>query len=263
MNDLKDKIKIIFVDIDWTILNHKIHDWDYESINYLKGLQSQGILIYLCTARPYDSVVHTGLLEFFTPDGIISTNGGVAFVGNEVLYSNEIPQDVVKKTEDIANAHNLVVEMSTDRGRYFSKDKNKYVDEYFKYYAETVPPTVSGVYENVSAMLLFAPEEMDEFLIKELPQQLRYYRFDAHGVDLCYFENDKGKAISRVLKHLNLKKEESIGIGDDYGDLAMFAAVGISIAMGNGKDEVKEKATYVAPSISDNGIAKMLKILKL
>ena len=260
---MKNRIKIVFVDIDWTILDHKIHDWDYESLQALKEVQKEGILVYLCTARPYDSIVHTGILSIFTPDGIISTNGGVAFINDQVLFSNEIPENIVKSVENVANRHDLVVEMSTDRGRYFTDPGNIWVEEYFKSYAETVPPIIKDQSGNVSAMLLFAPESMDEELIAELPSEIRYFRFDLYGVDLCYYQNDKGVAIKRVLQHLNIQKEQSMGIGDDYGDIPMFEAVGVSIAMGNGKEEAKEKATYVADTIHDHGIAKIFKDLEL
>ena len=260
---MKNRIKIVFVDIDWTILDHKIHDWDYESLQALKEVQKEGILVYLCTARPYDSIVHTGILSIFTPDGIISTNGGVAFINDQVLFSNEIPENIVKSVENVANRHDLVVEMSTDRGRYFTAPGNIWVEEYFKSYAETVPPVIKDQSGNVSAMLLFAPESMDEELIAELPSEIRYFRFDLYGVDLCYYQNDKGVAIKRVLQHLNIQKEQSMGIGDDYGDIPMFEAVGVSIAMGNGKEEAKEKATYVADTIHDHGIAKIFKDLEL
>ncbi len=260
---MNNKYKIIFVDIDWTILNHHIHDWDYKSLDALKKAQENGILIYLCTARPYDSVVHTGLLNLMTPNGIICTNGGVAFVNDEVLFSNEIPVDIVEKVKNVANNRDLVVEMSTDRGRYFTAETNKWVLEYFKSYAETIPPVIKDQSGNVSAMLLFAPEYMDEEIIKELPDEIRYFRFDLYGVDLCYYSNSKGVAITKVLDHLNIKKEESIGIGDDYGDIPMFEAVGTSIAMGNGKEDVKKIATYICPSIDDNGISVILPELKI
>lgn len=257
------KIKIIFVDIDWTILDHKIHDWDHESLDALRMSQTKGIKVYLCTARPYDSIVHTGILDIFTPDGIIATNGGVAFVKDEVIFSNEIPENIVKSVENIANRHDLVVEMSTDRGRYFTADKNKWVDAYFHSYAETVPPVIVNQSHNVSAMLLFAPQEMDEELIKELPPEIRYFRFDLYGVDLCYYENSKGAAIKRVLKHLRINKKYAMGIGDDYGDIPMFEEVGTSIAVGNGREEVKQKATYVADTIHEHGVAKIFKELGL
>ena len=153
--------------------------------------------------------------------------------------------------------------MSTDRGRYFTAPQNKWVDEYFKSYAETIPPVIKNKSGNVSAMLLFAPEELDEQLIKELPLEIRYYRFDLYGVDLCYFANDKGNAINRVIKHLNIDKEQTMGIGDDLGDIPMFEAVGISIAMGNGKDEAKQKATYVCDTIHEHGIKKILEELEI
>ena len=260
---MKEKTRIIFVDIDWTILDHKIHDWDYQSIDALKEAQEKGNLVYLCTARPYDSVLHTGLLNIFNPDGIICTNGGVAFVNDELLFSNVIPDEIVKSTKKVADLHGLVIEMATNRGRYFTADKNEWVDEYFRNYMENIPPVITTHEGNVSAMLLFAPEEMDEVLIKELPSEIKYYRFDLFGVDLCYHENDKGKAITRVLDYLNVKKEQSIGIGDDYGDIPMFEAVGASIAMGNGKDEVKEKATYICDTIHEHGIAKILRELSI
>lgn len=260
---MKHDIKIIFVDIDWTILDHKIHDWDHESLDALRKAQEKGILIYLCTARPYDSVLHTGIFDVFNPDGIIATNGGVAFVNDEVLFSNEIPENIVKSVENIANRHDLVVEMSTDRGRYFTAPGNIWVDEYFKSYAETIPPVIKDQSGNVSAMLLFAPESMDEELIAELPKEIRYFRFDLFGVDLCYYQNDKGVAIKRVLNHLNIPKEQSMGIGDDYGDIPMFEAVGVSIAMGNGREEAKQKATYTADTIHEHGIAKIFQELEL
>ncbi len=260
---MENKYKIIFVDIDWTILDHFKHDWDYESLEALKLAQENGVLVYLCTARPFDSVLHTGIFDHFSPDGVIATNGGVAFIGKEILFSNEIPPEIVKEVENTANRHDLVVEMCTDRDRFFSAPVNKWVEEYFKSYAETVPQIQENVHTNVSAMLLFAPEFMDEELIKELPQEIRYYRFDLYGVDLCYFENTKGGAIKRVLEALHIDKSESIGAGDDYGDIPMFEEVGLSIAMGNGKAEVIEKATYKADSITEHGLAKALKVLQI
>ena len=189
----------------------------------IKEAQKKGVLFYIATARPYDSIVHTGLLDIIHPDGIIATNGGVAFVNDEVLFSNEIPENIVKHVEKTANRHNLVVEMSTDRGRYFTAEANKWVEEYFKSYAETIPPVIKDQSGNVSAMLLFAPEFMDEVLIPDLPPEIRYYRFDLFGVDLCYFQNSKGEAIKRVLRHLGIRKNESIGIGDDIGKRSVVA----------------------------------------
>ena len=253
------KYRIVFVDIDWTILDHDIHDFDYESINELKRIQKDGVLVYLCTARPYDSIVHTGLLKLMTPDGIICTNGGVSFVGDILLYSNIIPEEVVRNIEKVANKHHLVIELSKDKERYFSNKSNVYVKRYFSVFNEVIPEIRKYDNKDVSAILLFAPEKYDEVLKRELPKEINFLRFDSCGVDLGYYKNTKGDGIKRVLKHLNIDKKYSIGVGDSVDDITMFKEVGLSIAMGNGMDEAKKEADIVCKPISEHGLALSLK----
>lgn len=253
--------KIAFIDIDWTILDHELHDWDYESLDTLKDLQKRGLLIYLCTARPFDSIVHTGLFDIFHPNGVICTNGGVAFVGEELLFANIIPEDIVRDIERICNKHHLVLELSTNKERYFTAKANTYVHRYFSVFNETIPVIKKYANKEVSAILLFAPEKYDEILKKEFPKEMTLFRFDTCGVDVGLYKNNKGSAIVRVLKHLNIDKENTIGAGDSFDDISMFKSVGVSICMGNGTEEAKKEASIVCPPISDHGLAKVLKDL--
>lgn len=251
--------KIIFVDIDWTILDHHKHDWDYESIDVLKQAQNSGVLVYLNTSRPYDSIVHTGLFDVFTPNGIICTNGGVIFVGDKLIHSNVIPEPIVAKIERICSKYGLVLELATNTERYFTAEPNEYVDNYFKVFAETIPPVKKYHNKDVSAILLFAPEKYDEKLQKMFPKETDYIRFDDHGVDVGYCRNNKGDAVVRVLTYLGIKKEEAIGAGDDLQDIDMFNEVGLSIALGNAKEEVKNSADIIAKDISEHGVEEALK----
>lgn len=253
-----NKYKIIFVDIDWTILDHNKHDWDYESLDVLKKAQKAGILVCLNTARPYDSILHTGLFNIFKPDGIVCTNGGVVFVGDKLISANVIPEEVVRDIEKICNRHHLVLELSTDKERYFTSKPNRYVDRYFDVYTETIPEIKKYHNKNVSAILLFAPEKYDGILMKEFPKEINYIRFDTHGVDVGYYKNIKGEGIKTVLNYLKIDKELSIGAGDDIGDISMFKEVGLSICVGNGKEEAKLAADIVSDDIANHGLAKEL-----
>ena len=64
-------------------------------------------------------------------------------------------------------------------------------------------------------------------------------------------------------QHQSGKEMEYYAFGDGFNDLEMFAEVDYSIAMGNGCDLLKERATYVTDSIHENGIYNALKNLKL
>ena len=80
----------------------------------------------------------------------------------------------------------------------------------------------------------------------------------AISINVGYFKNTKGSAIDKVLKHLNINKEETIGAGDSFDDISMFKSVGLSICMGNGSDEAKKEADVICESIGEHGLGKTL-----
>lgn len=58
-----------------------------------------------------------------------------------------------------------------------------------------------------------------------------------------------------IIIHLPvLLKDEAIAFGDGHNDIEMLEAVGMGIAMGNAKDEVKDKADFVCKSVEEDGI---------
>ena len=60
--------------------------------------------------------------------------------------------------------------------------------------------------------------------------------------------------VAAVLRHYGFSKDEAIAFGDGHNDIEMLENVGMGIAMGNAKDEVKAKADFVCKSVEDDGI---------
>ena len=252
-------IKIIFVDIDWTILDHEKHDFDYESITALNKARENGYLVFICTARPYDSVKKTGLLNHLNVNGLICTNGATGFINDELLFADNFPKEVVKSIVDTCNSHGLTLELSTEKERFFSREKNYFVEAFFASYDEKMPPIKENYdEENVSAILLFSDEQSDEMLKSELPEGVNIFRFAPCAADLNLIPSSKAKGIKRVLEKLNLKKEDAMGIGDDYGDIPMFESVGLAIAMENGVEEAKKSSHFVTKAVKESGVKHAL-----
>ena len=81
--------------------------------------------------------------------------------------------------------------------------------------------------------------------------------------DIANINSNKGNAVKKLLEILNIKKEETIAIGDDNNDLSMFEQVGRKVAMNNAIDLVKEKADEITLSNDEDGVAIYLeKLLK-
>jgi hydroxymethylpyrimidine pyrophosphatase-like HAD family hydrolase len=57
---------------------------------------------------------------------------------------------------------------------------------------------------------------------------------------------------------LNVKQENTIGVGDGHNDIHLFSAVKHKVAMGNAVDELKAASDKVIGSAEDEGFAQYL-----
>jgi len=73
----------------------------------------------------------------------------------------------------------------------------------------------------------------------------------------------KGRAIRFLARRMGVSLEATLAIGDQWNDLEMLAEVGHGAAMATAPDGVKAVARYVAPPVSDEGVATMIESLVL
>ena len=64
-----------------------------------------------------------------------------------------------------------------------------------------------------------------------------------------------------MAKRLKISTDAVATIGDMQNDLAMFRKSGLSIAMGNATDDVKQQATLATASNEDEGFAKAIDMI--
>jgi hydroxymethylpyrimidine pyrophosphatase-like HAD family hydrolase len=79
-----------------------------------------------------------------------------------------------------------------------------------------------------------------------------------HVIHVTTRDGSKEYGIGHVLKQLNIKRDEAIGVGDGDNDVHLFAAVGHHIAMGNASDQLKSVADEIAPGIDEDGLSWVL-----
>ena len=110
-------------------------------------------------------------------------------------------------------------------------------------------------------MMIDEPEILDEGMAK-LPKELwnKYSVAKSTPYFLEFFNKDsnKGLALDRLAKHLGIKKEEIITMGDAMNDFPMIEYAGMGIAMGNAVPEIKEIAKYVTDTNDNDGVAKAI-----
>jgi Cof subfamily protein (haloacid dehalogenase superfamily) len=80
-------------------------------------------------------------------------------------------------------------------------------------------------------------------------------RSQPYYLDVTHPDANKGAAILYLSRHLGIPTENMATIGDQPNDTLMFRNSGLSIAMGNASDAVKQKANKVTTSSEDEGFA--------
>ena len=68
----------------------------------------------------------------------------------------------------------------------------------------------------------------------------------------------KGTAVEALANHWKFSPDEVMTLGDSENDLSMLRFAGASVAMGNGKPNIKESARYVTTDNNHHGVAKAI-----
>ena len=71
----------------------------------------------------------------------------------------------------------------------------------------------------------------------------------------------KGNALRILSKYLNIPIEDTIAIGNDKNDISMFEVAGLSVAVANASDNIKNKVDHVTLSNDEDGVAVFLETL--
>lgn len=68
----------------------------------------------------------------------------------------------------------------------------------------------------------------------------------------------KGTAVEALVNHWKFSPDEVMTLGDSENDLSMLRFAGASVAMGNGKPNIKEAARYETTDNNQQGVAKAI-----
>ena len=89
-------------------------------------------------------------------------------------------------------------------------------------------------------------------------------RSQTYYLDVTPAGYDKGTFVENIAKRLGIATDAVATIGDMQNDLPMFARSGMSFAMGNAADDIKQRATHVTDTNERDGFARAMEtILKV
>ena len=245
-------VKMIFFDIDGTLVDPKTHQISPKTKEALHRLHGNGIKLCIVTGRPTASLPDLGDLPF---DAFSTFNGSLCTAGDTVLYSNPIPRNTVDRV--LANAAGLGRPVSVaGRNRMAANGLDPDLADYYGLAGLTL--TVAEDFDTVCRepvyQIMLGCRETDHPKILQGVQGVKIAVSWDRAADVIPESSGKGTAIAHILAHYGLESSQTLAFGDSYNDLEMFRAVGTGIAMGNAAQALKDIAGDVCLPVAEDGI---------
>lgn len=266
--------RLIVMDMDGTLLNHN-KEIPPKTLKRLIALEEKGAQLVLASGRGKERLIdYAKMLKMDKYNGfLIESNGSCIFdivndTREEIKTMNHEEADVVfKYLRKTYPKHDIVI-MGREHALLNTSAYGVQGGTYTRYTIESIKnrpnKEFQDVYEINEVMFklcVFDEPENVKIMLEDILKQFKddYWagRVAPFWIEINPIEISKGNALLRLMKKLDIDKDDVYIFGDGENDLSMLE-VGHSVAMGNALDSVKAKCEFVTLSNEEDGIAHFI-----
>jgi hypothetical protein len=261
------RIALVVSDVDGTLLTKDKRLTDAAKAA-VQRLHQAGIGFTITSSRPA-----IGMRFLIEPLGITLPVG--PFNGSSTIDAQMnpveqhlIPASAVQKSLDLLNEYGVDIWLFTNDqwltrnpdGPYVPNEKRAIradptiIDDFAPYVSRACKVVGSS---HDFALLARCETEMQKLLGAEATA----VRSQDYYLDITPPGQNKGTFVQAMARRLGISTDEVATIGDMHNDVAMFAVSGLSFAMGNANDDVKQHAKRVTASNEEDGFAKAMEVV--
>lgn len=266
---LKKMSKAIFLDIDGTLVDFH-QNMTEKTKTALNRAGANGHKLVLCTGRTYSNI-YPWLLEF-PWDGIIASAGAYVRCGEKVISHKTLDNEKVKKLIQFLERHQALTLTQGIYNRYAkSRDGGKIMDFFARqgFDGEKVLNGITlveqpAMEDALESVMYFGADIAVPVLEEKIRRKFGDY-FSVQGASFGYDQRYTGEiyrcgvtkatGMETLLMYWQMRREDSIAIGDGPNDVDMIEYAGTGIVMENGTEELKAMADFVTKSVEEDGVA--------
>ncbi|WP_429947309.1 Cof-type HAD-IIB family hydrolase [Enterococcus sp. DIV1297f] len=257
-------IKLVAIDLDGTLLNPQ-GELSTSVKQTIQSVRQEKIKIVLCTGRPFYSLASLiKQLQLHKEDEyVISFNGAVLSDarGETVFFEQAVSYENFLQVLYLGQQLGLNYHIQSKEGIFTS---SLVIDQYTAYDSilNRVPIKIVKLDElrhiPIYKVMLVGGKERINAAIPQIPPNWSKQFNHMRSLD-CFYEflplqASKGQTLQRLTDQLGIQSNEVLAIGDNENDLSMLQFAGISVAMGNAAQTIKQQADYVTKSNEEDGV---------
>lgn len=252
--------KIIFFDVDGTLRAFAEQGIRPSVYRAIEKARRRGVRCFVATGRHPLEIEEENLLGDLRFDGYIYLNGSYCVDGSgELLHHRPIDPSQLARLLELQKTRDFSI-LLMEADRMYIDRCTPLVEHMQKLINTRVPPIVPdltpSLEKTIYQMILIGRIEVLNSLMEHLPLCTSKVWFEgADAVDVIPAGGDKCSGIRRVLEYYGIDPADAASVGDGLNDVEMLAMVGTGVAMGNGCEEARRAAKYIAPDVEADGLA--------
>jgi Cof subfamily protein (haloacid dehalogenase superfamily) len=255
--------KLVIVDIDGTILPHA-GTISMATKQAVQQLKDKNIKVVIATGRaPY-------FADFIAKDlGINSAvyfNGSYVFHEGIEIYKNSIQKNTLKNVLQLSNDFHHPITFLGGRSFRATEINHPYIVEAYQYdpWKPEMAPANYWRNEDIYQLFLHCAAGEEAAYQSHIPElDFRRWTSGLPTCDVNLANSNKAVGLTKLLEKLGIAPDEAVAFGDGLNDIEMLSFVGMGVAMGDARDEVKHAANMVTLSAVEDGVRHGLKKLGL
>ena len=267
-------IKIIALDLDGTLLTTDKRLTE-ENRRALERAAENGIEIVPSTGRFYKGMPEV-IKDLDFIHYAITINGAevLDLRKNKVIYGSDIPLETAlflnDRFDELGVAHDVYVQSIGYMDRRFLDHIEDYLPD--PIYCSTlrgmrvplddVRAFMIETGKNVQKVQIFSKSvdvllQTGEYIRQNFPELIATSSLK-NNPEVNNAKANKGDALRALTDYLGLRSENTMAFGDGGNDLPMLRAAGVSVAMGNSLQTLKDEADYTTLTHDQSGVAYMI-----
>ena len=259
-----NKVKLIATDIDGTLVKESSPQIPEEYFELIRRLVDAGYLFFVASGRTYHGI-RTMFHEVADQIGYIAENGAhVVYKGEEISITEMRKNDITDIMNEFRkNKDTCDYVISTPKGSLLETNNQDFIALMRDGYHNEYRITEDILKENavIIKMAIFRKKSirsLGEELIPAWNERVKVCMAGEEWVDFMDKSVDKGAALQKIQKWMNIKREETMAFGDNENDIGLIQNAGFGYAVANAIFEVKKEAGYICPSYTENGVYHVL-----
>ena len=263
--------QLLATDIDGTLLNDK-KEIPVENINAINHALDIGKAVVISSGRCVDECRHL-FRAFPKMQYAICESGAYIYdiQNDQCIYSKPFDTETVQKILNYSRTKDIMIQILGRKHMAISREswenmKHFHMGQFQKHfmdYGSIVDDIFEYCRENnwqAEKICLYHPDkaarEITKKQIESLPVTLAYS--EETSLEVSPIGIDKGNGLRILCEHLGIPLAQTIAVGDSYNDLQILKNCGLSVAVSNAKDEIKEICDVIVADNNHAGVKEAI-----